>query len=1676
MKSLLGQSWVSLMLFAFALLATRASAMPEIGVSSFTFETYQDGSTAGFGSAPVSRGKVLAFTVSNTGTASLDGLALTIDGTHAGDFSIVQAPSASLPPGGKTSFSLRFTPSAAGERQATLRIASNDVDENPFDLVLQGRGYVPAGLDFQILDLKSTGVAVRDLSTSNSGTLGMAASSQRLFMNTDFQTAVYSLEDLSTTHDVGRVTESICSDLGTGRVYVMAYNGVEIAPQYTSPSVNQLIALHPETGAPTAEVIQLSQTFTFGRRSSLFSGNGRIVVFGVNSEVLEIALGTGVVTNRGPMATPWWFGPTYDFRSTGVAEYFDGTLYLAYRTQLDSTIRRARVPDGREEIISTFQDLGDMGNWTVSTDHGRWYFQFPYQNQFNPMGAQSTLGRADAVFAMAPPTLPPVITSRLSVTGYANRPFQHQIRATRQPQTFAASGLPAGLSLDAATGLITGQALPGSYSITLSVTNAAGTTNATLTLVIEPNLAVVALFADPAYTDAAQVASVRQAMESRGAVVSTFTGVTAAAWDAAYENAQVVVLPEIQDWLPDEIIPVLNTRFSSGKSLVIAGGGFLGGYFVARSRNWWPFFLHPGYGYGLSKVVASDGFENSPPQLSWKEIVFSCDGFAPWLPGLIRPVYVSAPYGDSAVFQAGRIGVVGYNWNSGGDAGWDAVLGDMLAAVKSYVNAAEIKVTQDGSTLIDEVTSTVPFGQTGLSHAYPLTFTIENEGFANLTGLQITIDGAHAADFTVTTPPVSPVEPMGKKTFVVTFAPSALGERSAILHLASNDPDEPSFDFPLSGTGVVPVTEIAVEMPAGDDLVDGVSVAGFGGTATGSAIDRVFTVLSTGTGPLSSISAVISGPDAASFTLEAPPPAWINLRSQATLTIRFTPSRVGLHQATLRIHSDDADESPFDITLTGNGTGTLTGTTLRIRSLTANLNALYDHSDLTGYTRPGIAVGRSQVLVNGITSASTHALDAYNGGTALWTRLGALCSDLDTGRIYALARDGLPFDTYPAVRTVNQLLEIDPLTGMPVGSPIPLSTTLNLPTYNGGVFSGSGRVVLHDRQRVYDIALPSGAVTDLGTMPLTDVYADTGWAAWGVAEFFDGRLHLAYRANYGSSIIRRRVPDGQSTTIATFTDLGYLDAWSVSPASGRWYFNYSGRNQFGNGTRLLGQADAVIDHGPPATPPQISPPFAITADVGLPFQFQPHIGGRVSSITASGLPPGLSLQPSTGLISGTPSTAGTYLVTLTATNTAGSSAATLRLTVVNTTVLLSDDFDPGIDTPLWAAFSGTVTASPAWNTTGTGTTGNVLSFDGTTGLDRSATTIPLDTRSGGSLRFKIVLARGYNAGWHDVLEGREPALEYSTDGITFTRLGGPFTNRLWRSVSVPLPPEARSATTRFRWRQSAGHGNWAIEDVQVRSNVLFAEIALEQAAGVPLVSGGSRVDFGSFVAPAASDLVFTIRNTGTGPLASLAASLQGPQAADFTLHAAPPAAVLPGEAGTFALRFIPSALGGRSAEFRLSSNDSDENPFLLALGGQGITPAGGLDAWLPPSMPDRAPAAAPHHDGVPNLLKYAFNLDPATPDRRELIPGSGLAGLPSIGRQGSGSATVFRYEFLRRIGSGLVYAPEKSSTLDAASWQPLTVPPVVVPISPWWERVIYEEPVDPLLLSRCFGRVRVSLP
>src|SRR5205814_8516463 len=120
-------------------------------------------------------------------------------------------------------------------------------------------------------------------------------------------------------------------------------------------------------------------------------------------------------------------------------------------------------------------------------------------------------------------------------------------------------------------------------------------------------------------------------------------------------------------------------------------------------------------------------------------------------------------------------------------------------------------------------------------------------------------------------------------------------------------------------------------------------------------------------------------------------------------------------------------------------------------------------------------------------------------------------------------------------------------------------------------------------------------------------------------------------------------------------------------------------------------------------PPVITSPLAKTGTVGVAFSYQITATNTPTSFNATGLPAGLTVNTTTGVISGTPTTAGAYTVAISASNAGGTGSATLTLTI-NNPVPTTTSISPASTTAGSAQFTLTVngtnfvsTSTVYWN-------------------------------------------------------------------------------------------------------------------------------------------------------------------------------------------------------------------------------------------------------------------------------------------------------------------------------------------------------------------------------------------
>ncbi|MBA2479822.1 MAG: putative Ig domain-containing protein, partial [Planctomycetes bacterium] len=185
------------------------------------------------------------------------------------------------------------------------------------------------------------------------------------------------------------------------------------------------------------------------------------------------------------------------------------------------------------------------------------------------------------------------------------------------------------------------------------------------------------------------------------------------------------------------------------------------------------------------------------------------------------------------------------------------------------------------------------------------------------------------------------------------------------------------------------------------------------------------------------------------------------------------------------------------------------------------------------------------------------------------------------------------------------------------------------------------------------LASPSTAVVtiiDDDPAVVTPVVTSSGSASGTVGQSFS---YLITANNGPTSYSATGLPAGLTVNSSTGLISGTPTAAGTSTATVR------ATNAAGTGTKSV---TITINPAIPGAP-VINSPGTASGTVGLPFSYTISATNSPTSFAATGLPPGLSLNTSTGVISGTPTAVGSSTVTLTATNGSGSSSTTMVMTI-----------------------------------------------------------------------------------------------------------------------------------------------------------------------------------------------------------------------------------------------------------------------------------------------------------------------------------------------------------------------------------------------------------------------------
>lgn len=249
----------------------------------------------------------------------------------------------------------------------------------------------------------------------------------------------------------------------------------------------------------------------------------------------------------------------------------------------------------------------------------------------------------------------------------------------------------------------------------------------------------------------------------------------------------------------------------------------------------------------------------------------------------------------------------------------------------------DITVLTKGSIIIENGDTTpsvddkTDFGDLGTGTTSEIIYQICNSGSGNLNlGGTPLVEVIGDGDFSVIENPPSVIGVSDCEYFIMAFTPTSLGEKTATIHIASDDADENPYTFVIAGNGVPPVPEMdvreawsGISIEDGDTTPQGMDGTDFAEVEIGSNDGVVdYFVCNNGNANLHLTGdPLVELTGDADFSVTNIPDNTIGVSNCSVFEISFYPTSTGLKSAVVSIANDDPDENPYNFTIQGTGIG-----------------------------------------------------------------------------------------------------------------------------------------------------------------------------------------------------------------------------------------------------------------------------------------------------------------------------------------------------------------------------------------------------------------------------------------------------------------------------------------------------------------------------------------------------------------------------------------------------------------------------------------------------------------------------------------------------------------------------------------------------------------------------------
>jgi hypothetical protein len=598
-----------------------------------------------------------------------------------------------------------------------------------------------------------------------------------------------------------------------------------------------------------------------------------------------------------------------------------------------------------------------------------------------------------------------------------------------------------------------------------------------------------------------------------------------------------------------------------------------------------------------------------------------------------QPTAQSAVTGTTATFSVTASGTtaVTYQWRKAG-----ANISGNASATTSTLSLTNVQAADAASydVAVTNVSGTI------LSNAVTLTVTTAAPVITNSpltaggtvgTAFSFTIVASGSPTSYTATPLPAGLSIAGA-TGVISGSPTAVGTTSVLLGATNGTgTGNATLTITVAAAGVAPVITNSPLTAAG---TNGTPFS-FTITASGSPTSYSASPLPAGLSIVASTGVITGTPTATGTTSVVLGATNATGTGNATLTITVAAAGTAPIITNSPLTAAGTTGVAFSYTITASGSPTSYSAT----PLPAGLSIVALTGVITGTPT---TVGTTSVLLGATNGSGTG-----NATLTITVAAAGTAPVITSSSVTAAATSGTPFSYTITASGVPTSYSASPLpaglsivtaTGVITGTPTTVGTTVVLLGATNS--SGTGNYALTITVSA------AGTVPDITNNPLTA--AGTVGAAFTFTITATGTP-----TSYAAS----GLPVGLvlNTVTGVITGTPALAGTAAVPLSAT--------NAFGTDSATLSITIAAA-----TVAPVITIPPTIPATVGAPITYVIVATGLPTSYTATGLPIGLTLNPLTGAITGTPTIPGTYTVVITATNAAGTSTVTFTIVVAPATV------------------------------------------------------------------------------------------------------------------------------------------------------------------------------------------------------------------------------------------------------------------------------------------------------------------------------------------------------------------------------------------------------------------------